>query len=199
MEQLRKAIKDGELETVIHLIDTIDNIDELAPTTSATSATQTGWTLLDDAIIKGNVEIVKFLIHKGADVHLKRGTGNYLHMVSNILDPKYIMASQIDPRKKKDYEEIARILIEAGVDATKEDWRGPKGVPINVKVINIATNTKRQMELPRTGLRRKLISQINLTLGSSLCSHVMGFSRYNPKGSDRNKSILINQRLKIKI
>jgi hypothetical protein len=129
MDALRTACRNGDIETVTRLIDTVDNINELDKHNSS---------LLDTAVTRGHVEIVKLLIDKGADVHLKlgfEGKGNFLHIVSTILDPNVF--PQVDPTKKKDYEEIARILIEAGVDANKTDWRGPRSAPTKVKEIKV--------------------------------------------------------------
>jgi hypothetical protein len=59
------------------------------------------------------------------------------------------------------------------------------------KVRKINSNTKpiRQVEFANNGAAKKLINQANFTLESSLCSQVIGCSKYNPIGSDLNKSI----------
>lgn len=65
-----------------------------------------------------------------------------------------------------------------------------KGI-LALRVINISSTTKaiRQGELAKIGAAKKLNNQISFTLGSSLCSHVIGFSRYNPSGRLRSKSM----------
>ena len=130
MDEFSNACRDGDIETVTHMVDTMD-INKLINIRN-----KHGDTPLQRAISYGHPKIVKLLIDKGADVNIKLGhesKGNFLHIVSTILDPNVF--HPVDPTKKKDYEEIARILIEAGVDATKGDWRGPHSVPTNVKEI----------------------------------------------------------------
>jgi hypothetical protein len=51
------------------------------------------------------------------------------------------------------------------------------------------TIAKRHQAFPKRGAAKKVINHPSLTLGSIECSQVIGFSKYNPMGSDRNKSI----------
>ena len=65
-----------------------------------------------------------------------------------------------------------------------------KGIPAAV-VSKIKDNARpiRHQGLLSTGAIKKVINHVSLTRGSTLCSQVTGCSKYEPMGSDRNKSI----------
>ncbi len=69
-----------------------------------------------------------------------------------------------------------------------------KGIPATmVKRIKDAAKPIRHQGLLKIGASKKVISQANLTRGSTLCKQVTGCSKYEPIGSDRNKSMLFKR------